>query len=237
MKGDNPSIGPTFGVITDIQYADIENGTDFSQTRHRFYRNSLVQARHAVDHWLNQDVDFAVNLGDTIDGKCKRHGQSHDALQTVLNVLQTLRKPVYHLWGNHEYYNFKRDALVNMRAFNFAPATDSPSSLTEKTIYNSIKVSPNLRIVAINAYEISALGHDSNSSSYKDAYKILSQINTNSDKNSADGLSRLQRRFVAYNGAVGEEQLRWLDQILTEADENQEHVIVMSKLCDAIFLV
>ena len=43
-------------------------------------------------------------------------------------------------------------------------------------------------------------------------------INKNEDKNSPLGLQGLDKRFVAYNGGVGPDQLRWLEQILLEAE-------------------
>ncbi|KAK3259762.1 hypothetical protein CYMTET_31255 [Cymbomonas tetramitiformis] len=56
----------TFGVIADIQYADIDDGASFSGTP-RFYRNSLNVLAEAVGAWRKRDVDFAIQLGDIID--------------------------------------------------------------------------------------------------------------------------------------------------------------------------
>jgi hypothetical protein len=57
----------TFGVITDVQYADIEDGASFRGVP-RFYRHSLQGLRRAVAAWRAQGVAFAMHLGDIIDG-------------------------------------------------------------------------------------------------------------------------------------------------------------------------
>ena len=60
----------TFGVIADIQYAPIPDGFSYGGVP-RYYRHSIVAARHAAEHFQKEDVPLVVNLGDTIDGKCQ----------------------------------------------------------------------------------------------------------------------------------------------------------------------
>lgn len=52
----------------------------------------------------------------------------------------------------------------------------------------------------------------------KDLAEQYLTINKNEDKNSPLGLNGLNQRFVAYNGAIGTDQLRWLKQMLVEAE-------------------
>jgi len=49
------------------------------------------------------------------------------------------------------------------------------------------------------------------------ATKLLDEKNPNTDKNSPDGLVGVARRFVMFNGAVGKEQLSWLNDVLQDA--------------------
>ena len=61
----------SFGVIADIQYADIEDAMNFSKTEHRGYRNALQEAKRAVEYWkqLSPPPVFIAQLGDLIDGQ------------------------------------------------------------------------------------------------------------------------------------------------------------------------
>mmetsp|Transcript_20759 Transcript_20759/g.51494 ORF Transcript_20759/g.51494 Transcript_20759/m.51494 type:complete len:534 (-) Transcript_20759:123-1724(-) len=78
------------GIIADIQYAPIPDGYSYSGTP-RYYRHSLEATKHAFQtfrdyQWPGDDenkdndgdssdsgngVDFVINLGDIIDGKCQ----------------------------------------------------------------------------------------------------------------------------------------------------------------------
>lgn len=50
------------------------------------------------------------------------------------------------------------------------------------------------------------------------------------DKNSPEGLSGLDRRFLMFNGAVGKEQLEWLEQTLEEATKLRQKVVICCHL-------
>jgi manganese-dependent ADP-ribose/CDP-alcohol diphosphatase len=60
----------TFGVLADIQYAPIPDGFSYNG-RPRYYRHALQAAKHAAKHFEEEQVDFVINLGDIIDGKCQ----------------------------------------------------------------------------------------------------------------------------------------------------------------------
>jgi len=57
----------TFGVATDVQYADLDQGFSHGGTP-RYYRNALQGLKRAVQGWRDGGVDFAMHLGDIIDG-------------------------------------------------------------------------------------------------------------------------------------------------------------------------
>ncbi len=59
-----------FGIATDVQYADIDDGFSHGGVP-RFYRGALRGLRRAVAAWREQQVEFAIHLGDIIDG-CAR---------------------------------------------------------------------------------------------------------------------------------------------------------------------
>lgn len=66
----------SFGVIADVQYADIPNGTNFREDEVRCYRGGLRVLGQAVEAWNSEAAqgagcDFAavMQLGDLIDGQ------------------------------------------------------------------------------------------------------------------------------------------------------------------------
>ena len=85
-----------FGVISDVQYADIANGHSHKGTPRyglcgmhalagcvpqiklfcRYYRAALDGLKRAVTGWQQQEVAFAMHLGDIVDGEplCQQAG-------------------------------------------------------------------------------------------------------------------------------------------------------------------
>jgi manganese-dependent ADP-ribose/CDP-alcohol diphosphatase len=60
----------SFGVISDVQYADIPDGHSFIGVP-RYYRRSIRVLQRAVKKWNNhQNLNFVINFGDFVDGKC-----------------------------------------------------------------------------------------------------------------------------------------------------------------------
>jgi 3',5'-cyclic AMP phosphodiesterase CpdA len=90
-NGD-PSEGPilSFGLITDVQYADADPEGE------RHYRDSIQKLKVAVAWLATKKLPFTVHLGDLID-------RDFQAFGTVLPLLDGLEHPVYHLLGNHDY--------------------------------------------------------------------------------------------------------------------------------------
>lgn len=86
--GEKPLL--TFGLITDVQYADADPNGE------RHYRESVGKLKTAVEWLSKQALPFTLHLGDFID----RDFKSFDA---VLPLLAGLGHPVRHLLGNHDY--------------------------------------------------------------------------------------------------------------------------------------
>merc|ERR1711892_645606 len=100
-----------FGVIADVQYVDAEDGTDFTGTQVRRYRNSLEVLRGAVKRWSEAEgVEFIAQLGDIIDVKARDNKTSDDDCEKVLKELRKCKSnSLVIIIGNHDLYNFKRD--------------------------------------------------------------------------------------------------------------------------------
>ena len=108
-----------FGCIADIQYSDSDDSTMNGSTR--LYRNSLNQIKKAIQIWRsyeqenNARIEFILQLGDLIDGKSKNTAKgSLGSMHTVLDCLDEMQSNVFHVYGNHEFYNFYRSEIIHL---------------------------------------------------------------------------------------------------------------------------
>ncbi|XP_068439701.1 manganese-dependent ADP-ribose/CDP-alcohol diphosphatase [Clinocottus analis] len=233
---DRPRGAPlfTFGVIADIQYADIDDGYNYTRTRKRYYRSSLQLLRNAQKSWSEAAVkpEFILQLGDVIDGFNKSRGASARALDAVLAELCCGRVDVHHVWGNHEFYNFSRSALLSSR-LNSTLHTERRLSgvpaASETYAYHFSPV-PGFTFVVLDAYDVSLLGRDASSQQYSAAMRLVRQHNHNQDLNCPPVSGGLLQRFTMFNGAFSKDQLDWLGSVLSLADDKQERVTIVSHL-------
>ncbi len=154
-----------FGIVSDVQYADIKDGHSFLGTP-RYYRASLDGLKRAVLGWKNQQVEFGIQFGDLIDGFNPKD-KSETALKSVLDEFALLYKPVYHVIGNHCLYNLPRKRL------NEALGIHGTSS------YYSFSPHQAWRFVVIDAYDVSMLGWPESHPLYQQAKAILDDKNIN----------------------------------------------------------
>ncbi|XP_070845999.1 manganese-dependent ADP-ribose/CDP-alcohol diphosphatase [Chaetodon trifascialis] len=233
---DHPQQMPLFifGVIADIQYADIDDGYNYSQTRRRYYRSSLQLLRNAQESWSESAVkpEFIIQLGDIIDGFNKGSGASDRALDTVLRELSSGAAEVHHVWGNHEFYNFSRSALLRSRLNSSLHTDGSPSRARAGSDIYAYHFSPfpGFTFVVLDAYDVSLLGREETSEQYSEAMNLIKQYNNNEDLNCPPESEGLQQRFTMFNGGFSKAQLDWLDSVLTSADEKRERVTIVSHL-------
>ena len=88
-----------------------------------------------------------------------------------------------------------------------------------------------MRFIIIDSYDVAKMQRCENTSKkYQEASTILARENPNypHNENSSEGLEDDRKRFVAFNGGVGERQLEWLRETLTTARECDEKVILVS---------
>ncbi|XP_054457520.1 manganese-dependent ADP-ribose/CDP-alcohol diphosphatase isoform X2 [Anoplopoma fimbria] len=190
---DHPRETPlfTFGVIADIQYADIDDGYNYSCTRRRYYRSSLQLLRNAQKSWSESAVqpEFILQLGDIIDGFNKGHDASDRALDTVLREFSSSPVEVHHVWGNHEFYNFSRSALLcsklNSTLHTERCLSEAPSA-NELYAYQ-FSPFPGFTFVVLDAYDVSLLGREKSSEQYSDAMGVIRRYNNNEDLNCPPG--------------------------------------------------
>jgi manganese-dependent ADP-ribose/CDP-alcohol diphosphatase len=174
------------------------------------------------------------------------------ALLSAVNALAHYRAgPILHTYGNHELYNVNRELLgrilnipfvrescgdlvgyYSIRVDGVNPAINiNNSESSQSTIYPHRSIKNAFRFVVIDSYDIAIMKRCSESSvKRKKAEGILAQKNPNfpQRENSPDGLVGVNRRYVAFNGAIDTPQLTWLRTTLQQAKENNERVIILS---------
>lgn len=228
----------TIGLIADIQYAPIPDGFSYAGMP-RYYRHSLETTRTAFAHFERERVPLVINLGDTVDGKCQQitlHGgdpvpkgvhPGHYALDHVVDAMSIYRSgTVIHAYGNHCLYNLDRSDLAARLGIPFVrePCGD--------LVGYSAHSYGGIRFLVLDSYDVAKMRRCEKSSwKYQQAVRILREKNPNYhlNENSPSGLADLDKRFVAFNGAVGPIQLQWLQQELAQVRaRNQEKVVVLS---------
>lgn len=212
----------SFGVVADVQYADIPDGRSFLGVP-RYYRHSITVLQRAVRSWNTHKagVKFCINFGDIVDGFCPKD-RSLPAVQAVVAEFDRFHGPAYHMLGNHCLYNLPRSKLVSVLRI--------PTTAPSGRAYYDFSPCPGYRFVVLDAYDFSAVGWPRDHPVAAAARRFLKERNPNPDKNSPSGLAGADRRFVMFNGGVGEEQLRWLDSALRRASRRRECVVVCSHL-------
>lgn len=141
-------------------------------------------------------------------------------------------------------YNFKRCELaqlfqesllkrmkINAESVGFKPLNLKPErpNPDDMTLYYKFKPNPRVKMIALDCFEISVIGYDPNHCNYQRAAEILYHHHGHDDYDGWDTdhlLSDSYKRFQSSNGAVSESQLNWLDNELSESDENNEKVVV-----------
>ena len=243
---DVPAPLHRIGVIADVQYVDDEDAFNYSKTRRRYYRQSLEQMRAAIERWREEDVHRVLQLGDLLDGKSGRQGKRDRDFAALRQLISGLPVPWHHCIGNHELYNFGEAELRQWMS------VDAGIDLGE-TNYYAFSPTPGFVILVLNSYEISdvrqiafgaqdTVGEDdvvdddavdnddapALPAPMAEARGLLETHNANTDKNSPTGLDGLNRRWCAFNGALGADQLEWLDRKLAESRANGDKVLIAS---------
>ncbi|KAF6092095.1 ADP-ribose/CDP-alcohol diphosphatase, manganese dependent [Phyllostomus discolor] len=183
----------SFGVIADIQYANLEDGYNYQGNRRRYYRHSLVHLQDAIEHWNKESSRpcCVLQLGDIIDGYNAQYKASEKSLELVMNVFQMLQVPVHHTWGNHEFYNFSREYLTNSKLntkFLEDQIVHHPETVPTGSYYAyHFSPFPKFRFILLDAYDLSVLGVDQSSPKYQQCLKMLKEHNPNMELNSPQG--------------------------------------------------
>ncbi len=145
-------------------------------------------------------------------------------MDRVLSELDRINSPadesktqIYHIWGNHEFYAFKADYLVNSK-LNTARFLNQENA--QRRNYYSFDVTDKLRVVCLDQFEISVLGLNENDDSFKKARDLLDQYKNKPNQD----LKRERSRD--WNGAISEIQFEWLKSNLNECKKHNKRVLL-----------
>ena len=213
----------SFGIITDVQWADVPDGSNFNGKVKRHFRGALQVLSSAVAYWNWNALDasrlaFVAQLGDLADGRNARLSQSDTALQAALSHLRRSPCRVVSLLGNHDLSNFDRQTLALKLT-------------TGLRGYHALSPAPGWRVIVLDAFEESVGGRAQGDERRTRAEQWLAKHNPNDLSDGGAwfrGLHGTDRRAVPYNGAFVQPQLRWLRRELRDAAVNGERVIILS---------
>lgn len=224
----------SFGLIADVQYADTSDAMNFQRTRMRRYRQSLDILRTAVNSWesMGRKLSGAVILGDICDGKANENKTQRGCLETILGIIDSSSHKYNYVFGNHCHYCFTRGELQSLilgaKSSVLYDHRDRSSILDAGVLHYDWSPHPGWRFVFLDSYDVSLIGA-SNPENNQLARDLLAQNNPNNLSLSGtwfNNLPREKKRWVPYNGGIGQKQLDWFSRVLSLSRDNSERVVV-----------
>jgi len=223
-----------FGLLSDIQYADADDGATFDGATARHYRNSLAICQEASKFFRATSSSgaplFCVQLGDVLDAKAKQAGQQKECLERVLAITSGKTPGIdwHFLVGNHDLYCFSRQEIFDG---GFIPEPYRSAGCSPTRLFYSFCPRPGFRVVILDPYEISTLGPISDALGSL-AKQLLDEKNPNVAKGGGGswftGIPEHNQKFVPFNGGFSDEQLQWLSHTLTSAGASDEKCFIFS---------
>lgn len=203
------SISFHFGVVSDVQYARLptargvkalmHDGRVVAVRRRRAWREAAGKLEDAMRAFDKAGVDFTVNLGDAIEGYGrKEEWRSREDLSKICGVFDAAASKAYHVVGNH----CRRIALPQLQK---ALGLEEP--------YYAFCPADGWRCVVLYSAELCGGTADAT----EEEGEMLRGI-----------VERGGRTMHHFHGAFGEEQLRWLETELDQAEDEEERVVLFS---------
>jgi len=163
----------------------------------RNYRQAIKKLAACVDDFNSTQLDFVIQLGDIIDGP----NAGCRFMEDVLGVFAGCRAVTYSIVGNHDFAGANREQVLSLLGL-------------ERSYYDFEK--NGWRFVALDTTEIGVqAGWARDHENYLLGEEMLAGL-TEQDAVNAK----------CYNGAVSEEQKRWLKEVLRDASAKGQKAIV-----------
>ncbi len=120
----------------------------------------------------------------------------------LLPVFEQIKAPRYHALGNHDF------------AVDAAQLKDVPAALGMSDRHYAFQHAA-WRFIVLDGNDLSLYGRPEGSPQHQEAQKVYAAL-----------LQKEAANAQSWNGAVGDVQLRWLDQQLVEAEKTEQRVII-----------
>ena len=148
----------SFGIISDIQFCDANDGSDYFGIHIRRYRQSLDILRAAVCSFQQEQTVCNIQLGDVLDGKAGLLQIQHKCLDEVFNITHANgnRHQWHYLIGNHELYCFNRNELYD----KFIQPIHQPVCAPDK-LYYDFNPQAGFRFILLDCFDVSTIGPSS----------------------------------------------------------------------------
>lgn len=167
----------------------------------RHYRASINSLEDAVACFNGANPDFVIQLGDLIDGGANALMEMSRAVE----VFDRVQTATYHVLGNHDFAGLDRATVLQL--------------LNMKNAHYAFEIG-SVRFVVLDTLDYSLQGGwHPDSPNYREGVRLLEQARERELDNAQE-----------YNGAVGPEQMKWLDEVLAQADARGMQTILFSHL-------
>lgn len=167
-----------------------------SSAMNRYYSRSADKLAEALATFAQHDLRFILDLGDLID-------RDFNSFDTILPVYEAAQAPVHRVLGNHDY------------SVNVTHLEEIPQRLGLAPVGYYAVDYDDWRLVVLNGNEVSLFATRAGTPLRQQAEQMLEKLQKRDAQNAKE-----------WNGGVSETQLAWLDQQLTEAQQNGQSVIV-----------
>lgn len=176
--------------------ADVQYA-DKSTAENRNYRQAINKLAACVDDFNSIRLDFVIQLGDIIDGP---DAGGRD-MEEILGVFAGIRTDTYSVVGNHDFAGANREEVLSLLGL-------------ERSYYDFER--NGWRFVVLDTTEIGVeAGWAKENKNFRIAEDMLTRLKEQNAVNAK-----------CYNGAVSDEQKRWLEGVLRDASAKGQKAIV-----------
>lgn len=186
-----------FGIVSDVQY-----DAKFRDDPIRYPTLGIQKLTVAINEFNKHDLDFVINLGDTID-------KNYTNFPPILEVFEKSKFPVWHVLGNHDFHGadgskgFKAEALDALGMIE-----------TTRYYYKDIG---DWRFVILDTNEVGVIECVKDTPEWIFGKEYLSRLERAGRVNAVD-----------WNGAVGSDQFAWLEDVIDSATKKDMKCIVFA---------
>jgi 3',5'-cyclic AMP phosphodiesterase CpdA len=186
----------TFGVISDVQYSDLET----HNPEKRPATLGIRKLTEAVSELNKLPLDFVLNLGDLIDRDAR-------CFAPILAVVNTLKVPVWHALGNHDFCGPQYDYGHKEEALTALGLTDD-----KRYYFRDFGL---WRFIILDTNEVGTIEYSPGTIEWKIGQQYI-------EKNKAEG----KINCLPWDGGIGKLQLEWLVRTIDDAASHGLKVIV-----------